>query len=57
MSGIRSSEIFWERAMPDFRFCTVIFIWQSRFATNGDVAREFGFDFFDTGEAALEFRG
>ena len=42
--------------MPGFRFCTVIFIWQSRFATNGDVAREFGFDFFDAGEAALEFR-
>lgn len=42
--------------MPGFRFCTVIFIWPSRFFTRCDVAREFGFDFLNGREAALEFR-
>ena len=49
-------DIFKVRAVPSFRFCMIGFIWQSRFVIRCDVAGEFGFDFLDAGEAALEFR-
>ena len=42
--------------MPIFRLGIFGFILHSRFVSWSDVAGEFGFDFFDTGEAALEFR-
>lgn len=56
LNGVPRIGIFWELPAPSFRFCTVGFIWQSRFAILRDVAGEFGFDFLDAGEAALEFR-